>query len=133
MPIVYEAVPNEPNIYFSRATNPFDPAKDSQGALAQLSKLLETVEGKIYIISDVRQLDAGFSDIVIGMAEAAANPNSPVRNERVVIVTLATGELQKLVIEWLKQSQYGSIQQMLFDTEEAAIAHLKSLQAEATN
>ena len=127
MPIVYETVPNEPNIYFSRATNPFDPTVDSQGALEALTKLPETVEGKLYIISDVREIDPGFSDVVIGMAEAAANPNSPMRNERVVIVTLAKGVILKMMVDWMKQAQYGNIELQLFETEEEALAHMKSL------
>jgi hypothetical protein len=132
MPIVYEVVPNESNIYFSRAKNPFNPAEDSHDALTQLSNILSTTEGKLYIISDVREIDPSFSEVVIGMAEAAADPNSPVRNERVEIVTLATGALLKLVVEWMKQSQYGSIQQSLFETEEDALEHVRKLRAQST-
>lgn len=133
MPIIYESVPNEPKIYFSRAINPFDPTVDSQSALEQLTKLLESTTDKLYIISDVRELNASFSDVVIGMAEAAANPDSPLRNDRVVIVTLATGALQKMVVDWLKQSQYGAIQQLLFETEEEAVAHMRQLRDQAAS
>ena len=120
MPIRVEFDNEYDNLMVSRIEDPFDPDNDTKYGLLELNKFLAKTEGKVYVISDMRELHPSFSDIMLGMAEASYKKDSPVRNDRVVIAQVADGELFKLMADWFKQEQYGALDLPLFKTVEEA-------------
>ncbi len=124
MPIVYKRDAEYSNMVISTVKEPFNPTTDPQAGLAQLTQFLSEIEGKVYIVSDMREFDASFSDIVMGMAAASYRKDSPVRNDRVVIAQVAVGQIFEMMEDWFKQEQYGKLDLPLFKTIEEARQYL---------
>jgi hypothetical protein len=124
MPILYKRDSEHPNLLISTVEEPFDPAVDTKSALETLAYYLGEIEGRVFIVSDMRQLHPSFSDIMMGMAGASYRPDSPVRNDRVVIAQVAVGQLLEMMADWFKQEQYGKLEMPLFKTVEDAKAFL---------
>lgn len=124
MPIQYTVDPDHPNLLISTVVLPFDPLIDSQAALKELDSYLTTLTGKIAILSDIRQLDVTFVDMIIGIASIAFKEESPFRNERFIIAQVAHNEVYEKITDWLKDDLYGSINLPTFKSYAAAKAYL---------
>jgi hypothetical protein len=120
MPIVYTRDTEHTSLLISTVEEPFNPALDTKGALESLAYYMGEIDGKVYVVSDMRQLSPSFSEIIVGMAEASYRQDSPVRNDRVVIAQVATGQIFELMADWFKQEQYGKLDMPLFKTVEEA-------------
>jgi hypothetical protein len=118
--------PNYPNIVISRLEEPYNPQEEIPNSLAEIHGLTGHVEGKVYIIADCTTLSPNFSQVVIGMAEAGRT-SSTLRDERVVPMIVATGEIFESVVSWARQRQYGALEIGLHNSIESAVEYAKGL------
>jgi hypothetical protein len=125
MPIINEQLSDEPNIIISRIEEPFNLEKDTAGSLKQLAGFLEATTGTVYVIADCRKLSPSFSDVVMGLAQTS-QPGSPLRNERMETIVVATGQIFTNMVAWYKQQHYGQLEMQLYQTLDEAISHAKS-------
>lgn len=124
MPIFNEQVPNEPNIVVSQIKEPFDIVKDTEASLQQLQGFLAATKGTVYVIADCRLLSPSFSEVVIGLAQTSRS-DSPLRNERMETLVVATGEIFAQMVDWYKQQHYGHLDMKLYQTVDEAVAYAK--------
>jgi len=125
MPIENKQMPDNPNIIVSTATDPIDLSSDPQKSLGELQAMLASTKGTAHLIVDCLGVHPGFSDIVIGMATSSADPNSPLRSERLKTVIVAEGKIFESMVVWFKQGNYGQLDMPLFKTVDEAIKFVK--------
>lgn len=124
MPIVYTADPIYPNLLISTTYDPFDPENDTNYGLAQMNKFLAENPDNLYVVSDLTKANLNFTDIMLGVEYGGHPEDSPLRNERVMVATVAQGEIYRLMTEWFRQKLYGAIHIPIFDTFEAGREYL---------
>lgn len=127
MPIQYSRVGGRNNVILSKVVTPFDPDVDVRNALGELQGHLNDIQGQVYIISDMSALHPSFSDVVVGMAAAAYQKDSPLHDPRIKIVQVAKGEIFQDMVEWFKQEQYGQIETSLFESYDEALRYIDSV------
>jgi len=106
--------------------SPFDPKDDLNNAAAYLLNALNTSEGTLYFIADMRALKISFADLVVGLAGAYATPDSPFSNPRVKTFTVATHDLIAFGVKAAaEQTQYGNADVKLYLTVEEALKDIQ--------
>jgi len=127
MAFTVEKLPDEPIIIIT-FRNPSNPTEDYGPLLDQVAKLCEGLEGPIYRITDLRQVNFSFSDMVVSIAEEfkSGRPGSAA-DPRIKAVLAASGELVKLAAESVKQEQYGAQSDTpIFTSLDEAIAYARA-------
>ena len=127
MAFTVEKLPDEPIIVIT-FRNPSNPTQDYGPLLDQVAKLCEGLEGPIYRITDLRQVNFSFSDMVVAIAEEfkSGKPGSAA-DPRIRTVLAASGELVKLAAESVKQEQYGARNDTpMFTSLDEAIAYSRA-------
>ena len=107
MTVTVEKLQGEP-IVVATFTEPLDAAQDTRTFNREIGILAEQMDEPIYLVADLTAVDIGFSDAVLGLAEAARGEMAFFKNpqlKHVVLVGLS-GFLSTLT-NWAKQAQYG--------------------------
>jgi hypothetical protein len=125
MSYTFERFPNEP-IAICTFKQPYDPKADAQGAAEELIKMLASIQGDVYYIADLRNINVSFSDLAVGLAQAFKTPGSPYANPRLKTFTVGSGELVRIGVETTARSQaYGNVQVRLFTSLEDALEQVR--------
>jgi hypothetical protein len=124
-------VPDQP-ILIAKFTPPFDPVKDSSAIAVQLLEFLDKSAGTVYYIADMRDIKIKFSDLVMGMAQAFTDPQSPYANPRVRTYTVASDLLINLGAKAAsEQQQYGKANVKMFKSVDEALAEIRKQMAKS--
>ena len=97
-----------------------------QQMFEQSAKLADEIGGHLYRITDVRDIESSFSDLVMILAEAASKqqPGSST-DPRFTGMLVGSHKWVKAFSENIQQRQYGSLNIPLFDTMEAAMFYIE--------
>ncbi len=97
-----------------------------QQMFEQSAKLADEIGGHLYRITDVRDIDTSFSDLVMILAEASSKkqPGSPA-DPRFTGMLVGSHKWVKAFSENIQQRQYGSLNVPLVDTMEAAMLYIE--------
>jgi|GEM_PF-3012151 len=105
---------------------PFDQENDLKVVADYLVDALNTSKGTLYVIGDMRALKIKFSDLVVGLAIAYADPNSPFSNPRIKAFTVATDDLLTFGANAVsEQAQYGNAAIKHYLTVEEALKDIQ--------
>jgi hypothetical protein len=121
-----EKLPHEPIVICTMAAT-FDPANEYPAFWAQLGKAVQGLEGPIYRIPLVLDLDFNFGRMAVAIAEEARSgkPGS-LGDPRIRNLLVSQAALAQLSIESLQQEQYGRLDNtLLFSTVEEALAYAR--------
>ncbi len=126
MTVTTRRIPNE-QIIVVTISNPFT-AGDPTTGNRETARLLDENKGPVYRIEDLSSLDLPFSVLVQGMAEAThrsseGSLNDP-RAPRLIMV--GSKPNHQMIVDSLKQAQYGGLNVPLFATVEEALAHARA-------
>jgi hypothetical protein len=78
------------------------------------------------VINDLTQISMNFSDMMLGMREAALGGAGTAADPRTRHVLVGGHELLQLTADALKQEQYGQRNVPLFMTIDEALAYIKA-------
>jgi hypothetical protein len=94
---------------------------------AQILPHLEAADGPLYRINDMSAFDLLpiFSAVVRGLAFETQGTPGTSSDQRLIPIFVGNGKDVKLVVEALKQQQYGSYHVPLFATQEAALDYIR--------
>jgi hypothetical protein len=87
----------------------------------ETAQLAAHITGKICRIVDMTHSGLTFAEVVAALYEGTRPREGGVKDARFVSVYVAHDSMSKLVVESLKQEQYGGVQVTLFDTVDEAL------------
>ena len=103
-------------------SNPLDIIQDTIVSMNEIRKILDSTDGDLYSIADMRGIEITFADLTQGMAQAFSTPDSVYANPRLTTYTVGDSELVRLGTEAVsKQDQYGKIAIKLYSSVEEAL------------
>jgi hypothetical protein len=94
---------------------------------AQVLPHIEAAEGQLYRINDMSAFDflPIFSAVVRGLAFETQGTPGTSSDPRLIPIFIGNGKDVKLIVEALKQKQYGSYHVPLFPSQDAALAYIR--------
>jgi hypothetical protein len=97
-----------------------------QEMFEQSARLVDEIGGHLYRITDVRDVDTTFSDLVMILAKASSKkqPGSAA-DPRFSGMLVGSDQWVKTFSENIQQRQYGGLNIPLFDNMEAAMSHVR--------
>ena len=123
MQTTVQPFPGEP-IVVTTYSEPYHPEKDIVESNHEINAILKEIDGKIYLINDIREVDFSFSQVVVSMATAFKD-RSALPPDRINGIAVGTQAMLKLFVNSAKQFQYGEVSIERFDTVEEAIAFVR--------
>jgi hypothetical protein len=108
---------------------PYSPGEDVIQTNRLVAQKLDNIEGAVYLINDIREVNLTFSRVVQTMA-AAFNDNTTLAPNRIHGIAVGASKMLKLFVDSAKQMQYGNIDVVMFDTAEEAIEYARKKLAE---
>ncbi len=123
MPATLEKLSDRP-IYLIRYSDPFAPDQ-VMSVFSEIGRTADQVQ-PVYVINDLSQLAMNFSEMMLGMREAALGGPGTAADPRTRHVLVGSHELLQLTSEALKQEQYGQRNVPLFMTIDEALAYIKA-------
>lgn len=121
MPIEFTYL--ESNVLLSTQKPPFSP-QDVATLQAEIAKS-SPQHDHFYVISDLREVNLTFSEIVEGMAQSNdGSTGYRAGDSGVEVIVLTDFETNKMLVEFYKQEQYGSMEMPLFSTLDDAKSYI---------
>lgn len=118
-----EIVNPEPNVLLGTLQKPFSP--DDVGALQMAIVQNRKTDEKLYVICDLRHVDLTFNEIVQGMAQSIDGSTGYRAGDAGVEIIMVTDKaMNKILVEFYKQEQYGGMHVPLYSDLEAAKAYV---------
>jgi hypothetical protein len=124
MPVKVERIPAKP-ILIATLTGHVT-LELVQEMFEQSARLADEIGGHLYRITDVRDIDTTFSDLVMILAEASSKeqPGSPT-DPRFTGMLVGSHQWVKTFSQSIQQRQYGSLNIPLFEDMEAAMSYVQ--------
>ena len=116
-------------IIIATYSEPFSPSEDVIQTNRLVAEALDNIEGAVYLINDIRQVDLTFSRVVQTMASAFRD-DTTLEPSRIHGIAVGASGMLKLFVDSAKQFQYGNIDIAMFDTAEEAIEYARQKIAE---
>jgi hypothetical protein len=125
--MITEAVklPNEP-ILILHFTLPSDPPAEAQQMKHHISKTIPSMDGTLYVVSDLRDIAISFTDVVVGMAEFTQVIHTFQDTIHLIPVLVGTSDMVQMLSASAKQEQYGNQRLPVFETQDDALAYIRS-------
>jgi hypothetical protein len=124
MPLTVERLPGEP-IVVARFTGKVT-AELVHEMFAESARFADEIGDRVHRISDVSDIETTFSDLILILAEAShGQPGSP-SDPRFQGTLVGANAWAKMYSDSLQQQQYGQLNIPVFDTFDAALAHIRS-------
>jgi hypothetical protein len=125
-----ERLPDVPAILLTFEKD-FEFKRDARSIVDGLFTLLDGASEPIYDITDARQLDLNFTDLVMGLqlvTRGIFNNDRPVLKHPNLkeVVFIATSKLTELAGNALQQVQYGGYRVKVFNNMDDALTYVKS-------
>jgi hypothetical protein len=131
MPVTVERIPNEP-IILAHLWGVVD-VSCIREMYTQSAPILDEIGTHTYRITDARDVETTFSDLVQILGKTMAGEPGSTGDARITPILVGTNAWVKMLQESLKQQQYGAKQLAMFETRDDAFAHARSLIAEQSN
>ncbi len=126
MSTTVEKLPGEP-IAIIVHHPPYIPNDAILYAEQELAKILASMEGPLYVITDFRAIDVTFSDLVMSLADAVARSDEgSVKSERTRLVLVGSSQLVAMGASAFAQEQYGGFYVPFFASVEEALEYCRS-------
>lgn len=104
-----EKISDEP-VVICTLEKSFNLGRDTAAYAKELQELLDAQPGSVYLITDARQLQVSFGDLIQGLTVVARGELAVVRHPKILtLVTVGRSALLDLGSSALKQAQYGSL------------------------
>jgi hypothetical protein len=88
----------------------FNLGRDTAPYAKELQALLDSQPEQVYLITDARQLEVSFGDLIQGLTVVARGDLAVVRHPKIInLITVGRSALLDLGSNALKQAQYGSL------------------------
>lgn len=123
MPASLEQLSPRP-VFLIRYSDPFTPDQ-VLSIFAEIGQTAEKVQ-PVFVINDLTQIAMNFSDMMLGMREAALGGPGTAADPRTRHVLVGGHELIQFTSEALKQEQYGQRNVPAFSTIDEALAYIKT-------
>src|SRR5215210_1124109 len=123
MPVKVEKLPDEPIIVLTY-TGHMD-VELVKSAFLQSAELAAHIEGPIYRISDVRQGEGDFVDVMKIIAEVRKGVRGSSADPRIKVVFVGSHHMARLYADFLQKQQYGAKMIPFFHTPEEALAYIR--------
>lgn len=97
-----------------------------QEMFEQSAKLVDEIGGHLYRVTDVRNIESTFSDLVLILAKASSlkQPGSAV-DPRLTGMLVGSSQWVKMFSQSIQQQQYGGLNIPLFEDMEAAMSYVQ--------
>ncbi len=118
MPFEVKILPGEP-VVFVNLTLPLDMQTGVAQAYAQAIGLAQSMQGPVYMVSDVSALSFNLNDVIDGMA--VLRGMLP-KEDRYHFIAIGSNEMVKFASSAMKQAQYGKIDILLVASLAEALA-----------
>ncbi|MDX1994464.1 MAG: hypothetical protein SF029_18925 [bacterium] len=102
-------------------TPPFK-GEDVITANQKVSEIAAEINGEIYRIADMRNVQIPWPELLTALQEATRRNTGTLRDTRIHSIFVGTDESIRLAVDSLRQAQYGSIQAGLFATLDEAVS-----------
>lgn len=106
--------------------NPFNFESDMHLMFSQTAEAANAVEGKFFLIYDVRHLLMDFSELVQGIGRQRLGEPGSMTDPRALPIVVANSEVARLGTESMSQPQYGGVKIPFFEDLEAALAYIRT-------
>lgn len=102
-------------------------ADDIAAMFAQCAAIADTLPGRVYRLTEVRDPRVDFFEVMLILRNMAATdaPGAPT-DPRFYGVLVGSDEMTRLIADGSQQTQFGSLNFPLFDSVEAGFAHLRA-------
>jgi hypothetical protein len=109
MAVTVEKYPDEA-IMLICMINPFEFQTELPQMIDDMARVFEASSERLYTIIDATDLELGFSEMVMGLAELAKDQNAVMRHPKALgYVIIANNDTLRLAGQALTQKQYGSL------------------------
>lgn len=122
MPITIECISEDPTILLATCTG-FLTTEDFKDLFAQVTEMVEGVEGQIFRITDYRQADSSFVDIMKTVQESLKQVTGTAADPRIKTVYVGTSQWIGLARS-AYQHQPGGLQIPAFHNVEDAMTYI---------
>jgi hypothetical protein len=123
MPVNIEKLPDEP-IIVATIVGHFD-VKMAREVFQKSADLAEQLPGHYYRVTDARQMDIGFGEMMRVIEEASRGNPGSTSDRHVTVVLVGTGDMLKLFADMMKTRQYGSTPTPIFKSMDEALAYIR--------
>lgn len=121
----------QPKVLIATLLEPYDPISDTVQIAMELQKRLDSSNEDVNLITDLRNINVTFSDLIQGLAVAYKTPGSVFANPRLKSFTVGSDLLIQIGAKAVsEQEQYGRIPIKLHSSVESA---LQAIENEATH
>jgi len=124
MSVTVEKLPDEP-IIVATIQGHFDVAI-AREIFQKSVELAEGIDGHYYRVTDGRQMDISFGDMMKVVEEASRGEPGSTRDQSVTVVLVGTGEMGKLFANMMKLRQYGGTPTPIFKSMDEALTHIRA-------
>ncbi len=101
--------------------------KEGGDVLQAVYDEFERIDQMAYYLADIRQINLGFGDLVIGMADSALGKRPVLAHPNTVeTIVISESEIVKMGINALGQAQYGSAKARVARDLDEALAYVRS-------
>jgi hypothetical protein len=125
--MITEAIklPDEPILILHFAL-PSNPAAEAQQMKQHISKTIPSMDGTLYVISDLRAISLSFTDVVVGMAEFTQLVNTFPEGMQFIPVLVGSSDMVQMLSMSARQEQYGHQELPIFSTVDDALTYIRS-------
>ena len=124
MPVTIEKLPDEP-IIVATIIGHFDVGM-AREIFQKSADLAQGMVGHYYRVTDARQMDIGFGEMMRVIEEASRGEPGSTRDHSVSVVLVGTNDMLKLFSDMMKLRQYGATATPIFKSMEEALSHIRA-------
>jgi hypothetical protein len=125
MAYTIEKLPDEPIIILT-VRDPLGTPAEHRKSHEEMVAVINTIEGNVYRITDMRELNINFADMLHRIAEEAkARSAGAMSDERIKGIVVGSHDMVRLGTQALSQQQYGGLKIPLFERLEEALDYAR--------
>jgi hypothetical protein len=124
MPVSVEKLPDEP-IIVATVVGHFD-VKMARELFQKSAEMAQGIDGHYYRVTDARQMDIGFGEMMKVIEEASRGDPGSTRDRNVSVVLVGTNDMLKLFADMMKLRQYGATPTPIFKSMDEALSHIRA-------
>ena len=119
MPFVKsERLPNEPIIVATY--DGFITAQDVRDAAATIAEFASTIEGSVYVISDILTATSSFAEVLEILRDQSRGVEGTTTDPRIHVVLVGSNVMGKLFVDAMRQMKNGGVNVPMFPNMQAA-------------
>jgi hypothetical protein len=126
MAYTLEKLPDEPIIILT-VRDPLGTPAEHRKSHEEIVALINTIEGDVYRITDMRELNITFAQMVDRIAqEGKARAAGAMSDERIKGIVVGSHDMVRFGTQAVSQQQYGGLKVPLFETLNEALTYART-------